>query len=102
MRELIPIFALSIPLMAVFGKAVVQPILNAILKHQQLQQSADSSALERRLAETEERLNATERTLRRVLEEQDFQGKLLARRVDDPRTTMREAFEAPARIHDGG
>jgi hypothetical protein len=76
---LIPIIGVSIPLVVVAGKFIVQPILQVLNKRTELQAAArDVEPLARRLEATEERLAMLEKSLDRVLEEQEFQGKLLS------------------------
>ena len=78
---LIPIIGVSIPLVVVIGRFIVQPILKSLDRHAELQATPrDDTQLVRRLEATEERLNQLERSVDRVLEEQEFQNKLLAGR----------------------
>lgn len=80
---LIPIIGVSIPLVVVVGRFVVQPILETLNKQAELQSGArDVSPLVKRLEATEERLAQLERSLDRVVEAQEFQGKLLSARAD--------------------
>lgn len=80
---LVPLMALAIPLTAVAGRVVVKPIVDAIAKLNatQVRAQTDDAPLEQRLVQTEERLAGMERLLERILEEQDFQRKLLAGRA---------------------
>jgi hypothetical protein len=75
LRYLIPIIALSIPLTAVVGAAIVKPIVKAITG---TQKGPDPrvAQLSARLAATEERLEHVERALHRVEEAQDFHRQL--------------------------
>ncbi len=78
---LIPLIGVSIPLVVVAGKFIVQPIVQAITKVSTTQQAGvDPGPLMQRLAATEERLDRLERTMRQIGEEQDFQRKLLSGR----------------------
>jgi hypothetical protein len=80
---LVPLMALAIPLTAVAGRVVVKPIVEAIAKLNatQVRAQEEDFPLEHRLVQTEERLAGMERLLERILEEQDFQRKLLAGRA---------------------
>lgn len=78
---LIPIIGVSIPLVVVIGRFIVQPILQSLNRHAELQSAPrDDAQLMRRIEATEERLNQLEKSMDRVLEEQEFQNKLLAGR----------------------
>jgi hypothetical protein len=77
MGELIPILGVSIPLVVVIGKFVIQPVLEAITKATQRPRVDENVApIARRLAETEERLERMEQSLTRLLEEQEFRREL--------------------------
>ena len=83
LRLLIPIMAVSIPLVVVAGRFVVQPILQTLNRQAELQSAArDVAPLAKRLEATEERLAQIEKSLDRVLEEQEFQGRLLSSRSE--------------------
>lgn len=85
---LIPIIGVSIPLVVVVGRFVVQPILETLNKQAELQSAArDSAPLAQRLAATEDRVAQLEKSLELVLETQEFQGKLLTGRPDPARET---------------
>jgi hypothetical protein len=85
---LIPIIAVSIPLVVVAGRFVVQPITSAVLKLAESQAAAKNAApLEQRLAYTEERLARLEKTLETLVEEQRFTRELLSSRSKDPALT---------------
>jgi hypothetical protein len=78
---LIPLMALSIPLAAVVGRVVIKPVVDAITQLSGAQASGRMTApIEQRLAATEERLAGIERLLEKVVEEQDFQRKLMSSR----------------------
>ena len=78
---LIPIIGVSIPLVVVAGRFIVQPILHALNRRTELELAArNAEPLTRRLEATEERLAQLEKSLHRVLEEQEFQGRLLSGR----------------------
>lgn len=80
---LIPIIGVSIPLVVVVGRFIVQPILQTLNRRTELQAAArDGEPLSRRLEATEERLTQLEKTLDRVREEQEFQNKLLSGHSD--------------------
>jgi hypothetical protein len=79
---LIPLMALSIPLAAVVGRVVIKPVVDAITQLSGAQAAAGRTTpqFEQRLAATEERLAGIERLLEKVVDEQDFQRKLMAGR----------------------
>jgi predicted AAA+ superfamily ATPase len=78
---LIPIIGVSIPLVVVIGRFIVQPILQSLNRHAELQATPrDDTLLLKRLEATEERLHQLEKSVDRVLEEQEFQNKLLSGR----------------------
>jgi len=78
---LIPLIGVSIPLVVVAGKFIVQPIVQAITRVSTAQaQGQEPGPVLKRLAATEERLEQVERVLRQITEEQEFQRKLLAGR----------------------
>ena len=78
---LIPILGVSIPLVVVAGKFIVQPIIAALTRLSESERAAQSMApVEQRLAATEERLERIERNLGRLLDEQEFQRNLLGRK----------------------
>jgi hypothetical protein len=79
MGILVPIFAVAIPLVAVTGRVIVQPIVNAIARvgDREDRRSADQGTVER-LARMEAQLAMMEQNLNRVVEAQDFQARLLA------------------------
>jgi hypothetical protein len=79
---LIPIIALSIPLVAVLGRVIVQPITKAVMHLAEIQ-AGDRSApalSEPRAAELEARLDRIEQVLGRLADDYEF----------------RQALEAPA------
>jgi hypothetical protein len=78
MGVLVPIFAVAIPLVAVTGRVIVQPIVNAILRMTEAQERlAASKSSDERLTRMEVQLQLMEQTMSRVSEAQDFQGRLL-------------------------
>jgi CRISPR/Cas system CMR subunit Cmr4 (Cas7 group RAMP superfamily) len=78
-RLLIPIMAISIPLVIVTGRFVIQPIVQALSRLSEQQGgSKDIGRLEQRMAHTEERLEGIERALNRLAEAQDFHRQLRA------------------------
>jgi len=79
---ILPIMALSIPLVIVTGRFLVQPITLALSKATERSWGGEETEpLERRLARTEEQLEAMERALRHVAEAQDFPRQLAATRT---------------------
>jgi hypothetical protein len=79
---LIPIIALSIPLVAVLGRVIVQPITKAVMHLAEIQ-AGDRSApalSDHRAAELEARLDRIEQVLGRLADDYEF----------------RQALEAPA------
>ena len=75
---LIPILGVSIPLVAVTGRVIVQPLVQAVLRMTDAQERmAAGRDSEQRLARMEAQLELMERTLARVSEAQEFQGRLL-------------------------
>lgn len=78
MGVLIPLFGVSIPLVVVFGKFILQPMLAARLQAAGGGASARVEALERRVMVLEHNLDATERTVERLREEADFLRQLAA------------------------
>lgn len=75
---LIPILAISIPLVAVAGRVIVQPIVQAMLRMTETQERmAASQGTEQRLARMEAQLELMERNVARVVEVQEFQARLL-------------------------
>ncbi|MCI0436416.1 MAG: hypothetical protein L0271_22685 [Gemmatimonadetes bacterium] len=89
---LIPLIGVSIPLVVVAGKFIVQPIVQAITRMHDSQQVAiqDTAPLLNRLTATEERLDRLEKSLHRIAEEQDFQRKLLSSRPGRPEAVRPE------------
>ncbi len=84
----IPIIALGIPLVAVIGRFIVQPVIAAVLKHAEMQKTAVAmEPMAQRLAETEDRLERIERTMQRVIEEQEFQRQLTSGSSETPALT---------------
>jgi hypothetical protein len=77
MGELVPLLALSIPVIVVLGKFVVEPLSRAIMKAVERDRGSQELApLAERLIATEERLERMERSLTRLLEEQEFRREL--------------------------
>ena len=75
---LVPIFAVAIPLVAVTGRVIDQPIVNALMRSQETQRLAGSADSEERLARMEAQLAMMEQNVARLAEAQDFQARLLA------------------------
>jgi len=77
MEDLLPILGISIPLVVVVGKFVIQPMAELIAKTMQQSRLEESSKpLADRMAATEERLERIERSLTRLVEEQEFRREL--------------------------
>jgi hypothetical protein len=75
---LIPIFAIAIPLVAVTGRVIVQPIVRAMLRMTDAQERlAASQSSEERLSRMEAQLAVMEQSMLRLTEAQEFQGRLL-------------------------
>lgn len=74
----IPIIAVSIPLVAVAGRVIVQPIVQAIVRMSEAQERLSAGrGAEERLARMEAQLAMMEQSIARVSEAQEFQNKLL-------------------------
>ena len=73
---LIPIIGVSIPLVVVIGRFIVQPLVTALSQHSVSKDSQPLAPVTQRLAQAEERIVQLERSLERVIEEQDFHRKL--------------------------
>ena len=80
LQLMIPIIALSIPMVAVAGRFVVKPLVEAITRAGSERTNREQQALAGRLALLEERLGGMERTLRQVQEAQSFQAQISAGR----------------------
>ncbi len=79
---LIPIIGVSIPLVIVAGRFIVQPIVSAISRHADARDSSQLVVpLSQRLAAVEERIQRLERTLDRVVEDQEFNRELRSGRT---------------------
>lgn len=75
MGLLIPIFGVSIPLVVVFGKFILEPLLAARRASPDAQRIA---YLEQRVASLEQGMEGVERTVGRLTEENDFLRQLNA------------------------
>ena len=75
---LIPIIAVCIPLVAVTGRYVVQPLVQALAQLNDVKSRELSPAATEQIARLEGRLEEMERMLAHVLEEQEFQKALQA------------------------
>jgi hypothetical protein len=74
---LIPLAAVSIPLVVVIGKFLVQPIVQALSKMTEAQESLGRGVADaQRIARLEDRLESIERSLRPLMEEREFQRQL--------------------------
>jgi hypothetical protein len=82
--ELIPLAAISIGGIAVIGRAIVQPVVHAVLKLAEQRQPppADSRVLEQRMSELDERFNRLERAIDRVLADREFLLQLQSGKPD--------------------
>lgn len=78
--EIIPIMGIGVAMIAVAGRVIVQPIVQAILKYTERQRlpAPDTSQLEQRVAALEDRLAANERSMDRLLADRDFYLQLQA------------------------
>ena len=72
--EIIPIMGIGVAMIAVAGRVIVQPIVQAIMKYgeQRRVPPTDTAQLERRVASLEERLATSERSMDRLLADRDF------------------------------
>ena len=75
---LIPITALSIPLFAVLGRVIVQPIVKAVTQLAQIQAGGghDAALAEQKAAKLEARLDGIERVLARLADDYEFRKAL--------------------------
>lgn len=74
---MIPIIAVSIPLVVVAGRFIVQPIVTAISRNADGRNTGQIVApLAQRLEAAEDRIQELERSLERVVEEQAFERQL--------------------------
>jgi hypothetical protein len=76
---LIPIVALSIPLAAVVGRTIIQPLVEAITRLAEVQRTAGGGLSQDRLAQLEARLEGIEKSLGRIEEEYEFRRLLESR-----------------------
>lgn len=72
--ELIPLTAIAVGGIAVIGRVIVQPIVQALLKYNEQQRvpPVDVSGLEQRLSVLEDQNQRLERSLERVLQDREF------------------------------
>jgi hypothetical protein len=92
---LIPIIALSIPLVAVLGRVIVQPITKAVMHLAEIQ-AGDRSApalSDHRAAELEARLDRIEQVLGRLADDYEFRQALQA-----PAPSSLEAAKPPVTV----
>ncbi|HET6232927.1 MAG TPA: hypothetical protein VFE05_22815 [Longimicrobiaceae bacterium] len=73
---LVPIIAVSIPLVAVIGRTIVGPVLAAMERRDG--SAPRIQALEQRIAMLEQNLSGMEQTVERLTEESDFHRRLAA------------------------
>ncbi len=78
MNDWVPILGVSIPLVAVFGRTVVQPILQFIERRRG--SGSDLEVLRERIALLEQSLEGVEGSLGRLEEEREFLRQLQAPR----------------------
>jgi len=85
--ELIPLAAILVGGIAVIGRVIVQPIVQALLKLNEQRQvpPADTSGLAQRLSTLEEQQQRLERSLDRLLQDREFYQQLQAGK---PRTEL--------------
>ena len=85
--ELIPLTAILVGGIAVIGRVIVQPIVQALLKlnEQRHVAPADTSGLAQRLSTLEEQQQRLERSLDRLLQDREFYQQLQAGK---PRTDL--------------
>jgi hypothetical protein len=85
--ELIPLAAILVGGIAVIGRVIVQPIVQALLKLNEQRQvpPADTSGLAQRLGTLEEQQQRLERSLDRLLQDREFYQQLQAGK---PRTEL--------------
>lgn len=78
--ELIPLAAIAVGAIAVVGRVIVQPIVQALIKlnEQPRVPPANTAALEQRVSALEEQQQQLERSLDRVLQDRDFYLQLQA------------------------
>jgi hypothetical protein len=82
MGDLVPIMALSIPLVAVLGIAVrltINPLMKAMAEFKQIQSGGSSqemASLQRRLAAVEQHLETIDRSVGSLEAEADFRRQL--------------------------
>ncbi|HKK08172.1 MAG TPA: hypothetical protein VKA44_04745 [Gemmatimonadota bacterium] len=74
--DLIPVIALSIPLVALVGKYIVAPLADALTHRAETRAEVADPGARRELEELRDRVDGLERTLGRVAEEQAFQRAL--------------------------
>jgi hypothetical protein len=76
-KLIIPMMALSIPIIAVTSRTIVQPLVKALTRLADHQQGRGERTTDQRTLELEKRIASLEGTLERILEEQEFQRELL-------------------------
>lgn len=76
-RLIIPMMALAIPLVVVTSRFIVQPVVKALTRLSDQSQGRADRTTDQRALELEQRMSSLERTLERILEEQEFQRELL-------------------------
>ena len=78
MIDWIPVLGVSIPLVAVFGRTVVQPILTFLERRQGA--ARELQTMRERIAFLEQNLEGIETSVARLTEEQEFRRQLEAPR----------------------
>ena len=93
---LIPILALSIPLVAVVGRVIIEPIVKALTQLAQTERAgvAISAHDERRAAQLEARLDGMEQLLQRLVDDYEFR-KALESPAPPPQVTSPSASPPP-------
>lgn len=76
-KLVIPAMALMIPLIALTSHTIVKPVVKALTRLADHQPERGDRATDQRALELEQRIASLERTLARIVEEQDFQRELL-------------------------
>jgi hypothetical protein len=93
---LIPILALSIPLVAVVGRVIIEPIVKALTQLAQTERAgvAISAHDERRASQLEARLDGLEEVVQRLVDDYEFR-KALESPAPPPQVTSASAAPPP-------
>lgn len=93
---LVPILALSIPLVAIIGRHIVRPLAEALTRAPAAGHEMANAEARRELEELRDRLDGLEKALSRVEEEQSFQRALqTGGRLDGPHDALPTPGKAP-------